>query len=233
MIIARRLNGKLAEELAECIENDSNGTYQIFLRYKLFIDKLENQIEISNNEIISNLSKEDDEVKHSMMSQPDIDNSLNYFKDLLFKSILVSLFSYLEMKLSEVAAICETHIPTLKKITSYNKDGISGKSLSVIETNFEFLNTEVALINSKTTIIPDLKSWKDIRNFIVHNKKSIANLPSTSFLESNFIEIEDLNLKFISKQSVLNFHKFSIDLIKEVMESIENKYNLVTRQSIG
>jgi hypothetical protein len=223
MVRGRKLKNKFAEELISCLENETNGKYQIFLRYELYLEKLDSHIQESNKKIKEDLEKEDGELRSSLLQQSDIDNSLNYFSDLLYKSILVSIFSYLELKVSEIAEICEAHVSTDKKINNFKK---SGRNLGFLEAHLEFINSEIVHIINYEEIALDIKNWKDIRNYIVHHNPT-EKLPSQSFLEGNFMRIEYSTLKFLNKQSASNFLTLSDGLISNLADSIEKKYDLV------
>lgn len=220
MVEGRILKNKFAEELINCLENDTNGTSVIFLRFEIYINQLSNQIKDTNTEIEEELNKIFDEEKNTFKHRPDIYNSLNYFNDLLLKTIFISSYSYLELKLSEISSICESEIPEIKNIKSFKKN------ISYVESFLKFLNSEVISIPNFSVFFSSIKHWKDLRNFLVHNK-SLESLPPKKFLEDNFIQVLNYELVFLNKQAILNFINFSAELISLIKEEIEIKYKLV------
>jgi len=225
MIHGRKFINQFSEELNYCTENDNDGVYDIMIRFNQFVKTVEEKIDSDNTKILEELDKEDPRTAHSMLQQPHIINSLEYFKDIVFKSLFVSAYSYFEYKFLQIAKVCEKHVPKIQTIKEFKREieKQNQPRMSSIEITKLYIEQ---FIPDLTAIDPDLEkiiTFKKIRDIIVHENSEDTKQISTS-IESITID-EDHKIQIVDR-------RFLVDYLQLVENYIINTVNILTKNSV-
>ena len=225
MFRGRTLNNDFAIELNNIFDSP-DGIYFETLRLRQFIDTINKKIIDDNNLITSELQKEDYDVYYSMSQQPHIDCSLNYFQNILLRSIFITTYTMLEHRLRDICIVCSKH----KKDKDYLKYRKTHPHSSDLIAPKEFFETELHLdLGDLNVFWVSLKDYHKLRKLIIHGHseteiikltKLIGTKSSKQLLENNG---NDWNKLF-----VLEFIDKSYYLLDNLIRLLNAEYNLVS-----
>jgi hypothetical protein len=225
MIRIRYFKNDFSAELNECSENKGDGIYFTIRRFEQFIFTLDDKIETDNRKIIENIKNTDDDFKSSYLSQLEISNSLDYFRDSVLKSFVVSILSYFEFKMDQLSHITEKHISVENKIKKFKK--LDGITVSEIEKYNSFLVSEIIPdLEDLKSDFEEIKIWKDIRNLIVHDYSMVNKIRMDLSKFTSFKVVFD-KVEIQNNKDIIDFLYHIEDYLNNVAGLINKKYDLI------
>jgi len=223
MFEGRAFKNEFANELNACYEDETNGVYATCLRFKQYVQTLKDKIEADNRRILAEIKGEDEDVARSMLNQVDNINHLDFFTDMLFQSAIVAIYSYFDIKLAELAGICEKHNEgnKIKKVADFG-----GKKISPIIKNKNFLLSEIIpeLVQA-AQIFDKILLWRDLRNFIVHG--SISKKTKKKLIFAYSIKITTNHVAFENINPIVDFLELTKNYLSCIVDYTNEKYDLV------
>ncbi len=230
MIESREFFDKFSTELNCCAENENDGIFMTISRLKHFVSTLKEKIDQDNKEILSSIKNEEHEIACSLLNQSEVISRLDYFSDILLQSSIVTIYSFLEYKLSQVAKICEEQLTPIGKIKSYEKNGI--KLVSAIEKYNSFLKSEIIVdLELYSENFREILKWNNARKYIVHkSKRNATNLDLSNFNSMTF-EYGTLHIK--DESEIFDFLILIEDYLAKVVDLINTKYLLIQYKLIN
>ena len=228
MFESRTFINEFSENINATAENDIDGIFITIQRFAQYISTLKKKVDADNINILKLLKSIDENEALSLSIRPDIVNQLDYFSNILLQSSIVSIYSFFDTKLEQLAIICKKHVPNTKTIDSFRYSG----DQSYIEKHNSFLKSE---------IIPDLEVysdnfermliWKNVRNYIVHRSKRSADMLDLTFLNSITSENGKLHIK--DEKDILEFLILVEYYLEMVIDLINTKYLLIQYKMIN
>ena len=225
MFKGRTFKNDFAIELNDIFDSP-DGIYFETLRLKQFINTINNKIIDDNDIIISELQKEDPDVYLSMIQQPNIDCSLNYFQNILLRSIFITSYTALEHRLRDICIVCSKH----KKDKDYLRYRKTHSHSSDLIAPKEFLETELHLdLGDLNAFWVSLKDYHKLRKLIIHGHSEIEVVKLTKLIESKFSkQLLENNGNDWNKLFVLEFIDKSYYLLDSLIQLLNTEYNLVS-----
>ena len=201
-----------------------DGIYFSFLRLRIFIDSVHEQIISSNEKLVSELQKEDPEVYSSMLNQLDIDCSLNYFQDFLLQSIFITSYTLLEYKLRDICLVCGKH--KNKNYKEYRKKNGHKSELSAFKGFLEdILNLNMgSLVDSWNK----LEDYQKLRKSIIHGESEDNIMQLLKFINAKYQIGIDVRSTNWNKVFVTDFIDKSYYLLDELIKLLNKEYNLIS-----
>lgn len=216
-------------DLNTIVDGDSSETGLIYdkLRLEQFLTAFDKRIDEDNLQFLESVKNEEEEIRLSMLSQFDIDNSLYYFKDILLKSIFIASYSMFENRLIKTCEICTQHNQIVPYKTFRKKKG----RLSEIEIAVDYLATEMKI--STNALFKDLDiilKYKEIRKALVHYGSMIDESKKDGFLpKDNGLEINDGIISITERKFVESFIDLSCDFISRLIEIMNIQLELIEK----
>jgi len=217
MITVITYKSQFGIDLNTIVNGDSAETGLVYdkLRLKQFLATFDKKINEDNLQFIESVKNEEEEIRLSMLSQFDVDNSLYYFKDILLKSIFISSYSMLESRLIKTCEICMQHNDILPyKIFRNKKGNWNGFKIAI-----DYLATEMKINTS--TLVADLDTilkYKEIRKAIVHYGSVIDESKTVGFFSKDEgISINDGLITINDRKFVEKFIDLSCDFISRLI----------------
>lgn len=221
---------KFGIDLNTIVHGDAMESGLLFdkLRLKQFLATFEDRINEDNLQFLEAVKNEKEDIRLSILSQFNIDNSLNYFKDLLLKSVFISSYAMFENRIIKTCEICMQHNDIVPYKTFRKKKG----NLSEFETAVAYLGSEMKI--NTNTLLPDINillEFKDIRTAIIHrgSEIDISKLYKFSFKDSGLVNNDGI-LKFNNRKFVEKFIDLSCDFICRIIEKMNIELELVERR---
>lgn len=183
----------------------ASGISESEILFKYYVKKIDKLISLNNEALMAEFSEEIDDVKHSMLHQSEVNMSMNHFKQMLYESTFVSVNSYFQKKLEEIATIVKDNIKSIKKTYKQYKQDSDGLTRSDLAAYIWFIHNEVVEVSDVESLIVKVNSWNLIRNHIVH-PSSNKIFPTAEFMKSNAInEIVYLQHPYDTSRNVVDF----------------------------
>ncbi len=229
MFRGRTLKNDFAIELNNIFDSP-DGIYFETLRLQQFIDTIQNKITDDNDIIISELQKENPYVYLSMIQQPQIDCSLNYFQNILLRSIFITSYTMLEHRLRDICVICGKY-----KGQDYVKYWNKNKSKNNLLVTKGFLEDTLKLnLGLLVGAWKKLEDYHQLRKSIIHghNEKKIIQLGELIDAESH-LELLDNGGRDWNKLFVIDFIDKSYYLLDNLIKFLNKEYNLVRYTEIN
>jgi hypothetical protein len=231
MIAARLFNTPFAGDLFSIAEDPTSGFRITHVRMQIFLTDLDRKIEESNKRTLKELKNEEAAVAASMMSQPDIDAQLNHFSNILYKGLVVSIYSYIESKMSKIEGLCLKNECWSTSFKANNNPFFTENKLFISITKItNNVLTESVRKGTGSASLQELSEWVHLRNDIVHTNGHAWNL-TPEFLRRNGITITGEEI-ILSELSVNNFNDLVLTVLTDIVERISTKHNLVKTISI-
>jgi hypothetical protein len=233
MIVGRRFVNDFSSALNSCNEDVDDGVYFTIRRFYQLLDSLNNGVDNFNKAIIDEISGENEDIALSILNQEHVVNNMYFFKDMIAKSLVVSIYSYLEFKLGYFAKIVDDNLQNDLKIRLKYYESIHYIN-KVKSYHIFFLENVIPELSNYKNIFEDLVLLSFIRNCIVHKnsssielRKKIKNIDRFKSIELNgdtFRIINDGDLiYFIDK---IEFYLGLIISLTNRKFSLIEKYNL-------
>ncbi len=219
------LKNDFAIELNDIFDSP-DGIYFETLRLRQFIDTINKKIDADNDIIISELQKEEPDVYLSMSQQPNIDCSLNYFQNILLRSIFITSYTILEHRLRDICIVCSKH----KVDNDYNKYRKAHPRSSDLIAPKEFLETKLQLnLGDLNDIWVSLKDYHKLRKLIIHGHSEIEIIKLTKLIDTKSSkQLLENNGNEWDKLFVLEFIDKSYYLLDSLIKLLNTEYNLVS-----
>lgn len=227
MFSVRSFKNPFAGRLFAIAEDDTTGFYATHLRMQIFLNDLHGKIEETNRLTLEEFERDPDAAGH-MSGQPDIDAQLYHFSDILCKGLIVSIYSYMEVKVCEIETLYKKEGPCSKTFKPNGKHGFGDSTLfKSISKIFNDVLEEDLIESSANQKLEQLAEWVPLRNGIVHDKRKVLKLTS-EFRCQNGISIKHGEV-FLSDLTVKNFNNLVYDVLSDMVDRIADKHDLVSR----
>jgi hypothetical protein len=227
MFRGRKFSNQFSEELNYCNENEIDGVYNVMIRFRQFAVTLEEKIDSDNHEILKELEKEDDDTAQSIIQQPHMINSLEYFKDIVFKSLFVSAYSFFDYKFLQIRQVCEKHVPNIQTFKEYKREIEKQKQprKSSIEITKLYIEQFIPDLNVHDKNWTKILTFKKIRDIIVHENSEDANQITTSV---DLIAIdEEFQIHIEDRKFLIEFLHLIENYLIDTVKYINDKFNLI------
>ncbi len=230
MFESRQFKNQFAIDLNYCFENNVDGVYDTVRRFNQYLLTLQSRIEEDNKRIREEIRNESEDVALSMLNDESTQNQLYFFSDMLLQSTVVAIYSYLDIKLAELATICAKH-STKKCSINWYKYNKKKETISDIEKHHAFLQNEIIpeLVGSDE-LFQQLLKWKNLRLFLVHKNEKKFKDKDSDFFRS--IKVSKSGISFSSNDDILDFLKLVDDYLNAIVNYTNEKYDLVEYQII-
>jgi len=223
MFQARTFKNEFAIELNYLYEFD---VYFDGIRLHQNISTLDKKIKEDNDQIISELVHEDPDVKTSILNQVNVSNALYDFHDMLFKSFLITTYSWLEKSLKEICVICAKH-NSLPNYTSLRRGKY--RHCTDLSAPKEYLTEYLKIdIHEFDDFWNGFDLYTKLRKSIVHHNSSIIDGKLlTSFKLGESLLVKDGSILILNKSILVRFIDESSLLIKNIIDIINRDFNLI------
>lgn len=224
MFKGRTFKNDFAIELNDIFDSP-DGIYFETLRLKQFINTINNKIIDDNDIIISELQKEDPDVYLSMIQQPNVDCSLNYFQNILLRSIFITSYTALEHRLRDICIVCGKYkgenYQEYRKKNGNKNDLLAPKSF--LEDN---LKLNLGLL---VDAWGKLEDYHKLRKLIIHghNENKILKLIQLINIKCKF-ELLENGGRDLNKLFVIDFIDKAYYLLDELIKFLNSEYNLIS-----